>query len=380
MLESVADILCTNNPYRGDVLLAIFVDRPLEFQCSASLKAPAPKGYIPQRVEYHWSASSGKLSPQHNRCSWIGAAPGVQTIQASGKLRYLFSKNKGGEPTEIIVSFHAELSCLIPIQTDLRDGSINGFQIGTYPNPNNPNDLQETPNKKIVQEHKEIYTPPTLFYEVTPETFFLRVFDEYALGEFDLDPRFISLSYPHYIAIHPNILTKMSLLKKTMLDEGIKVSKFNIIYFYRSPAYNLGAKSKDGKKSLKSSFSMHMYGLAVDFVLDEDGDLAMDDLNGDGRIDIKDARKLRRYVHKLDKRLQQDKSPLLGAAFVYPHHDFWERGDYIQTPYVHMDARGYARDDGTLIYGEYSDTISITKDRHPYKLNKAIPPWPFPSP
>jgi hypothetical protein len=99
-----------------------------------------------------------------------------------------------------------------------------------------------------VKNHPEVYQPPKYFYEVTPETFRLKIFREYQLGDFDLDPRFLKHTYPRYIAIHPNILRKLALVEDLVRTKGHELTKFKIFYGFRSPAYNLGAKDEDGKR------------------------------------------------------------------------------------------------------------------------------------
>ncbi len=162
-----------------------------------------------------------------------------------------------------------------------------------------------------------------------------------------------------------------------MAEEGYNVSKFKFIYAFRCPAYNRGARSRDGEDTLKSAFSMHMYGKAVDMIVDEDDDLVIDDLNRDGKISVDDAKVLFQLVHKLDKRLREQGSDLIGGRGWYYHHDYYERGDYAQTPYVHMDVRGFTRDDGTLIWWPGKDKIGITKEENPYRVKKPAPPYPW---
>ncbi|MGC9327560.1 MAG: hypothetical protein ACP5I1_07990, partial [Candidatus Hinthialibacter sp.] len=118
------------------------------------------------------------------------------------------------------------------------------------------------------------------------------------------------------------------------------------------------------------------YGLAVDILIDEDDDLVMDDLDGDGKTTEEDAKILLRHVNHLDRMLLEQGSELVGGAGWYPHHDFWERGEYAQSPYVHMDARGYSNGQ-RLVRWVGKDTIGIRKRRNPYQPKKPCPPWPW---
>ncbi len=73
-----------------------------------------------------------------------------------------------------------------------------------------------------------------------------------------------------------------------------------------------------------------MYGDAMDFYIDNDGDGGMDDLNGDGRVDVRDARVLAAAADQVEK----DHPSLIGGVGIYAptgaHHGF-----------VHIDTRGY---------------------------------------
>ena len=256
------------------------------------------------------------------------------------------------------------------------DGLVEGFPVGLYPDPTDPTDLRKINKSSAarIRNHADKYMPPKYFFKVTPETYKLKIYKEYTLGDFDLDPRFMDLEYPRYIAIHPYILEKLDVLEQLMEADGHTISKFNIIYGYRSPAYNIGSFKSDGDMSLKEPFSTHMYGRAVDFIVDEDNDLVMDDLNGDGQITVADAIRLKEYVDRLDRRLRDEGSDRVGGAGYYIHHDYWERGEYAQSPYVHMDVRGFTSETGTLIRWRGADTAGIGKMMNPYRKKTALPP------
>ena len=96
---------------------------------------------------------------------------------------------------------------------------------------------------------------------------------------------------------------------------------------------------------------MHQYGRAVDFIIDATGNGVMDDLNQDGVSDIYDAAVIMHYVNILDRDYRQSGFlEMVGGAGIYSGHDFVERLEYYpQTPYIHVDTRGFLRPDGTLI-------------------------------
>lgn len=379
-----AGIECLNNPFQSDIVFVTNPDANVSLRCNTHVTGTIPSDYQPESSIYEWNVTSGTIDPREDQAVWVSPEPGLQTAGVKGKLVFKSIKSSGffSRSSQVIeIPFNASVQCLIPYRSkDKWNVVINGQQIGKYPDPSNPSDLTmidtET-SRSNVKNHPDRYQPPELFYAVTPQTYRLKIFRNYSLGDFDLDPRFMEVKYPRYIAIHPNLLRKLGLLEDMVKVKGHTITKFKIFYGFRSPEYNLGARDEDGSKTLKTSFSMHMYGLAADMIIDEDNDLVMDDLNGDKKSDIKDAQLLLQYVNELDKTLREQGSELLGGAGWYYHHDFWERGEYAQSPYVHIDARGFTSANGTLVRWVGKDTIGVTKQKNPYRLKKPIPQWPF---
>ncbi len=376
---------CTNQPFQSDAVLVTTHNLPLAFRLQANLSPAPPKGYTPIPGEWRWSASSGTLEANGNTCIWKSPAPGKQTIRVEGEVRYAPPKQgllSFSNPPEVKAKFIVETVCIVPYYApEIQNGRVNGFVVGEYPDPKSPAHLQYVGDAVVQQriiDNAEIYTPPRLFYEVDQDTYFIKIFNDYTLGDFDLDPRFLAMRYPRYIAIHPYLLRKIDLLEQQLAADGHPVSKLKIFYGFRSPDYNIGRRNKDGELTLKSPFSMHMYGLAIDFIIDEDDDLVLDDLNSDGRITMDDARELMKSVNTLDKALRDMNSELVGGAGPYPHHDYYERGVVVQTPYVHIDCRGYLREDDTLIRWEGKDAIGIRQKQAPYKPAAPVPTWPWP--
>ena len=131
------------------------------------------------------------------------------------------------------------------------------------------------------------------------------------------------------------------------MEAGVTGRKFRFIYGFRPPAYNLRGDGGSGSEgSLKAPFSMHQYGKAADIVIDDDDDLVLDDLSADGRSDLADARALMKFVDRVDGQYRDRGDPRVGGAGVYGHNDFRRRK---QSPYVHVDVRGFCREDGGLI-------------------------------
>jgi uncharacterized protein YcbK (DUF882 family) len=95
---------------------------------------------------------------------------------------------------------------------------------------------------------------------------------------------------------------------------------------FRTPQYN----SRGGNTAGRASLSRHMYGDAADVFIDNDGNGWMDDLNGDGKVTIKDSEVIQAAVD----RVEREHPNLVGGA-----------GVYVATsghgPFIHVDVRGY---------------------------------------
>ena len=72
-----------------------------------------------------------------------------------------------------------------------------------------------------------------------------------------------------------------------------------------------------------------MYGDAADVIVDVNGDGVMDDLDGDGKITIRDAR----VLYAVAEGVEVQHPDLAGGLSAYP-------GNSAHGPFVHIDARG----------------------------------------
>jgi hypothetical protein len=73
-----------------------------------------------------------------------------------------------------------------------------------------------------------------------------------------------------------------------------------------------------------------MYGDAADIFLDADGDGQMDDLNGDGRVDMQDAR----WLAAVAESVEAAHPEVTGGIGIY-------RANGVHGPFVHVDTRGF---------------------------------------
>jgi hypothetical protein len=229
-------------------------------------------------------------------------------------------------------------------------GWLEGFEIGRYPNPRDPvllAGLGGTYN--WVQLHAARFEPPPWFHSVTRQSRGWPISEHIRLGDFTIDERYFTLGMPQWVAIDPLLISKLEELAAEMHRAGHAFAHWSFIYGFRSPSYNARRREIDGRDSLKSPFSQHMFGRAADIIIDTDGDGILDDLDGDGAVTVRDAAVIMRFVNALDRRLRAVGDPRVGGAGLYGAHDFFERADHVgQTPYVHVDVRGFVHEDGTL--------------------------------
>ncbi|MDR0786942.1 MAG: hypothetical protein LBG44_03650 [Gemmatimonadota bacterium] len=195
---------------------------------------------------------------------------------------------------------------LVPA-TRIRGEYLNGYHLGIYPTAgSDPND---------------IYTPPTGFIEVTPESRDLRISEHLTIGQFLTKDQFEV--WPKYVALDLRMIDKVELVVQELNAMGIRADHIYVMSGFRTPQYN--GPGGDGRAAL----SRHMWGDAADMWIDNDGDGMMDDLNGDGDINFTDATIILRAVDRVEAKYPE----LIGGAGLYPESD-------AHGPYIHIDARG----------------------------------------
>jgi hypothetical protein len=184
-----------------------------------------------------------------------------------------------------------------------------------------------------VSVHRSAYQPPRWFYPVTVRTRQFSLSPHFRLGDFDHDDYYVGTTpYPHLIAVEPSLVHKLEHLQELIEARFSSDQRIEIICGFRSPRYNLARLGHPD--NLKTLFSRHQYGDAVDMIIDgcpEDG--ILDDLNGDGTVSVHDAC----LLFKLVSAWEHETGNYGGSGF-YKFHDVEGR---IQSPYVHTDTRGW---------------------------------------
>jgi hypothetical protein len=261
--------------------------------------AAKPKGLV------SWSALAG-LS---GRLRSIFALPQDERAAALLPAREDLAPRPGvyaivGEASRL---FH--LIVLTPFSAKV-DGRIGSYRLGRWPfegrAPSNP-----------------AYADPPGFIEVTPENFATRVSEHFTLGQFITKDQFDV--WPKYVVLERRLLDKLELMIEELSRRGHPVSGLFVMSGFRTPLYN----EAGGETAGRSAVSRHLYGDAADVYPDDKRRGMMDDLNHDGRVDLKDARLLAAAADAVEEKHPE----LTGGIGVYPATR--EHG-----PFVHIDARG----------------------------------------
>jgi uncharacterized protein YcbK (DUF882 family) len=196
----------------------------------------------------------------------------------------------------------------VPVSA-IENGVLNGYVIGGDPAPHSR------------PEKHHLYQQPTAFIEVTAENRSQAVSAHFRLEQFLCKQ--VS-GYPKYLVLQPSLLELLERLMTHLKGEGYAISTLGVISGYRTPWYN--------KKIGNTPNSRHVYGDAMDFFIDRDGDGRMDDLDGDGRLTNADIDLLYELVDEF--RRQPANSDLIGGVGrYYPNA---RHGGFI-----HVDTRGY---------------------------------------
>lgn len=184
-------------------------------------------------------------------------------------------------------------------------GVLNGYRIGRYPKA----------------PLRDIYRAPRGLIEITPENAETLVSPHFRLRQFVCKQ---AGGYPKYMVLEPDLLLKLEVILQRVNDAGYDANSLFVMSGYRTPFYNQAIGN--------SEWSRHKWGAAVDIFIDENPrDGTMDDLNGDGRIDVKDAEVLAAIIDA-----ESDKPywrRFLGGLGIY-------RTNANHGPFVHIDIRG----------------------------------------
>jgi hypothetical protein len=168
------------------------------------------------------------------------------------------------------------------------------------------------------------YDAPRGLIEVTPENQDTRVSEHLRLRDFLTHDQ--QNVWPKYVVVQTRLVDKLELVLADLATRGVAPAGVHVMSGFRTPRYNTGGGDPKGRADL----SRHMYGDAADIWIDNDGDGRMDDLNRDGRVDLKDASVINAAVDRVERAHPE----LVGGCGIYPANP-------AHGPFTHIDARGY---------------------------------------
>jgi len=200
---------------------------------------------------------------------------------------------------------------LVPF-SEKRGGKIGLYYLGSWP------------YERGGQPRAPSYANPAGFIEVTPQNANTQVSEHFRLRDFLTKDQ--PNVWPKYLLLNPKLLDKLELTIQELQKMGHPVRQIQIMSGFRTPNYNVHGGNTEGRANL----SRHMYGDASDVFIDNDGNGSMDDLNGDHRVDVRDAEVVLQAVERVERAHPE----LVGGVGVYS-------ACCGHGPFTHIDVRGY---------------------------------------
>jgi uncharacterized protein YcbK (DUF882 family) len=248
---------------------------------------------------------SGKLRAVQVTPEKIGESPELAAIMeqhgiAQAGIHQVGLVSAGGDSIALIA--------LIPFAAK-SGATFQGYRIGYWPRERRPVTL---------------YGLPEGFIEVTQDNQDVMLSSRFRVRDFLTKDQ--STVWPKYLVVQPTLLDKLELIADALERLG-KPSAIRVLSGFRTPQYNAkGVCRRCGR----AKDSRHMYGDASDIYVDGDGNGVMDDLNGDGRVNVADAR----YLARIADQVEGEHPELTGGIGIY-------RGTGAHGPFVHVDTRGF---------------------------------------
>lgn len=199
---------------------------------------------------------------------------------------------------------------MVPL-SEKNDGFIGTYRVGTW-----PYESGGTPRSPA-------YRPPRGLIRVDRDDVDVPVSRHFTLGDFLTKGQ--QNVWPKYVAMSPRVLDKLELTIQELKAMGHPVEHVGVISGFRTPQYNEAGGNPSGRGAL----SRHMYGDAMDFYIDNDRDGRMDDLNGDGRVTVADARVMGGAAEAVERKHPS----LVGGIGIYPPTG-------AHSGFIHVDTRG----------------------------------------
>jgi uncharacterized protein YcbK (DUF882 family) len=199
------------------------------------------------------------------------------------------------------------LFVLVPFAAK-RGGFVNGYRLGQWP-----------AERWIMARN---YFNPEGFVEVTRQNAGLALSQHFTLGEFVTHDQ--DSVWPKYVVLEPPLIDKLELVLRDLSSHGYRADHAVVLSGFRAPYYNeLGAAEGMARAS------RHQYGDAADIIIDDDRDGRMDDLDGDGRLTLRDMLPLTDAIARVERAYPALVGGLGTYAAMGPH-----------GPFAHVDVRG----------------------------------------
>ncbi len=241
-------------------------------------------------------------------------SPGSALLGLSGKLRAIATMTEaapGVHRVGLLAPDGAAIHELAQLPLEMKQASSwRGYRIGFWPG--------EQRARATVR-----YPLPEGFLEVTPETQDVALSQRFRLRDFLTHDQ--ADVWPKVLVVRLPLVDKLELIADRLVALG-RPGAVRVMSGFRTPQYNAQGV---GPRGGRAGDSRHMYGDAADIFVDADGDGRMDDLTGDSRVTIADARWLAVVVDEVG-RLHPE---LVGGIGVY-------RANAVHGPFVHVDVRG----------------------------------------
>lgn len=275
----------------------------------SALAAPAARADVTSAVNWRGTfiptdslqGKSGKL---------LARILGGERSGAIRVLRELFGDSTVGGPGIYTAADSASgrsfsFISLLPFSAKER-GRVGSYLIGNWP-----------------RERRRSGGLPDGFIEVTADNQDTRLSEHFRLRDFlTHDQRAV---WPKYLVLEETLVDKLELIISDLKQRGHHVDHVSVMSGFRTPQYN----AKGVRRGGRAPDSRHQYGDAADIFIDNDRDGRMDDLNRDGRVDIRDTRIVLQSVDRVEREFPD----LMGGAGLY-------RANRSHGPFVHVDVRG----------------------------------------
>jgi uncharacterized protein YcbK (DUF882 family) len=202
--------------------------------------------------------------------------------------------------------------------TQKQRGRIGNYMLGSWPG--------ERARGRVGPSRApaDRYANPRGFIQVTQENQNMSVSRHFQLRHFLTKNQ--PNVWPKYLLLETRLIDKLELVLADLSTRGVNTAGVTVMSGFRTPSYNAGGGNTAGRADL----SRHMYGDGADVYIDNDRDGNMDDLNGDGRVNIGDAR----FMEEAVNRVERAHPELIGGTGVYV-------ACCGHGPFIHIDTRGY---------------------------------------